>query len=157
MYRNSGCKFFATLLYLDIMMMVKNVYFCVAKGKMNNPKGTFYLILLGTDRLEILFGILRTIIGTDANVDLLQLATRLTGTIEVSNILLKKPEWDSRPRQLKLPGVTKDGLKITLKVNHINPASWRADVSLSLVTPLTCWNSGKRLVRDEVPELISHC
>jgi hypothetical protein len=88
-----------TQLYVDIMMMIKNVYFCVAKTKADDPAGSFWIILLGTDRLEILFGILRTMVGNDANLDLLQLGLRLTGTTltgttEVSTILAKYPHWD---------------------------------------------------------------
>ncbi|KAJ6552503.1 hypothetical protein B0H10DRAFT_2242107 [Mycena sp. CBHHK59/15] len=55
-----------TLLFTDIMIMIKNVYFSVAKAKKDDPEGRFWLILLGTDRLEELFGILRTMIGTTA-------------------------------------------------------------------------------------------
>ncbi|KAK0493957.1 hypothetical protein EDD18DRAFT_1310464 [Armillaria luteobubalina] len=87
-------EFFPTLLFADIMIMIKNVFFCVAAGKINNPNGNFHLILLGTDGLEKLFGILRTMVGNDANVDMLQLANRLTGTTEVANILARYPKWD---------------------------------------------------------------
>ncbi|KAF9003190.1 hypothetical protein BDZ89DRAFT_1240632 [Hymenopellis radicata] len=153
MFRQSGPSFIPSLLYMDIMIMIKNVIFCVAKGKVDDPDGKFWIILLGTDRLETLFGILRTIIGTDANVDELQLLQRLTGTVEVSNILIQKPEWDSRPRRLKLPAVDKDGVVIDSKVDHINPGAWRGDVSLAGVSFLTCWRGGRRLVQDELPEL----
>jgi hypothetical protein len=34
-------------LYSDIMHMIKNVYFCIAKTKLDNPDGSFHLILLG--------------------------------------------------------------------------------------------------------------
>ncbi|KAF9042843.1 hypothetical protein BDZ89DRAFT_1201584 [Hymenopellis radicata] len=154
LFREAGKDFIPTLLYTDIMIMIKNVYFCVAKGKIDNPSGMFWIILLGTDRLETLFGILRTIIGTDANVDLLQLATRLTGTTEVSNILAMKPEWDSSPRRLQLPAVSKEGHQILDSgVDRINPRSWRADVSLSNVVLQTCWRGGRRMVEDENPEL----
>ena len=63
--------------------MIKNVYFCVAKAKVDDPNGNFYVLLLGTDRLEELFGILRTMIGNDTNLDVYQLASRLTGTTQV--------------------------------------------------------------------------
>jgi hypothetical protein len=78
-------KLMPTQLYVDIMIMVKNAYFCVAKAKVDDPHGKFWIILLGTDRLEVLFGILRTMVGNDANLDLLQLGLRLTGTTEVSS------------------------------------------------------------------------
>lgn len=79
-------------LYVDIVIMIKNIYFCVAKAKADNPEGHFWVILLGTDRLETLFGILRTMVGNDANLNLLQLRLRLTGTTEVSTILAKNPQ-----------------------------------------------------------------
>ena len=74
--------------------MIKNVLFCVAKAKIDDPDGEFWIILLGTDRLEELFGILRTMVGNDANLDILQLVSRLAGTTKVSNILAKYPQWD---------------------------------------------------------------
>lgn len=88
------------------MIMIKNIIFCVAKAKVDNPDGEFYIILLGTDRLEELFGILRTMVGNDTNLDILQLASRISGTTEVSNILAKYPQWDRAPRRLKLPVIT---------------------------------------------------
>ncbi|KZV81456.1 hypothetical protein EXIGLDRAFT_576034, partial [Exidia glandulosa HHB12029] len=33
-------------LYTDVMLMIKNVYFCVAKAKIDDPDGTFFIILL---------------------------------------------------------------------------------------------------------------
>lgn len=59
-------------LYVDIMIMIKNIFFCVAKTKADNPDGKFWIILLGTDCLEELFGILRTMVGNYSNVDILQ-------------------------------------------------------------------------------------
>jgi hypothetical protein len=112
----TGTKLMPTQLYVDIMMMIKNVYCCVAKTKADNPEGNFWIILLGTDRLEILFGILRTMVGNDANLDLLQLGLRLTGTTEVSTILAKYPHWDRAPRRLKLPALSKDGLVVHAQV-----------------------------------------
>ncbi len=70
--------FLASLLYSDIQIMIKNVFVCVAKAKVDNPDGVFFIILLGTDRLEIHFRILQTQIGNDANMDEYQLASRIT-------------------------------------------------------------------------------
>jgi hypothetical protein len=80
------------------MIMIKNVYFCIAKCKINNSEGPFWIILLGTDRLEELFGILHTMVGNDANLDFMQLVSWITGTTEVSNILTKYPQWDHAPQ-----------------------------------------------------------
>ena len=67
------------------------------KQKVDDPIGKFFLILLGTDRLEDIFGILRTMVGNDSTLNLLQLILRLGGTTEVSAILANHPEWDRSP------------------------------------------------------------
>ncbi len=58
LYRDcSTCtQFMLMQSYVDIMIMVKNMFYCVAKAKVDNPHGNFYPILLGTDRLEMFFG-----------------------------------------------------------------------------------------------------
>ena len=97
LYRLAGKDFIPTNLYIDLMIMIKNFLFCVAKAKIDDPDGEFWLILLGTDQLKELFGILRTMVGNDANLDILQLVSRLSGTTEVANILAKYPQWDRLP------------------------------------------------------------
>ena len=42
-----------TQLYIDIMIMIKNAYFCVTKTKADNPNGNFWVVILGTDRLKV--------------------------------------------------------------------------------------------------------
>lgn len=41
-------------LYFDLMTMIKNAYFCVAKTQVDDPEGSFWIILLGSDPLEAL-------------------------------------------------------------------------------------------------------
>ncbi|KAJ7330313.1 hypothetical protein DFH08DRAFT_624666, partial [Mycena albidolilacea] len=94
--------------YTDIMLMIKNTYFCVAKAKIDDPTEKFWLILLGTDCLEELFGILRTMIGNNRNFDVLQLVERITGSTKVANILAMYPHWDRPPRRLQLPTLAHD-------------------------------------------------
>ncbi|PBK59574.1 hypothetical protein ARMSODRAFT_777510 [Armillaria solidipes] len=154
LFRDGQTGFFPSLLFMDIGIMIKNAFFCVAKAKVDDPSGKFWIILLGTDRLEQLFGILRSIVGNDANLDILQLVIRLTGTTEVANILAKHPEWDRTPRRLRLPAITRDEVEVSdSKVDHINPASWRGDVRLSMVSLITCWEVGRSMVETEIPEL----
>jgi hypothetical protein len=151
-----GTGLMPTQLYIDIMIMIKNVYFCVAKAKVDDPEGSFWIVLLGTDRLETLYGILRTMVGNDANLDLLQLCHRLTGTTEVSTILAKYPQWDRAPRRLKLPALSKDGLMIVhAHADHINPASWRGNVKVSHVILQTCWKLGRLQIEEDFPSLSS--
>ncbi|KAH8995049.1 hypothetical protein EDB86DRAFT_2804872 [Lactarius hatsudake] len=148
---NACGDFLPTALYIDIVLMIKNVFFCVAKAKVDTPNADFNIVLLGTDRLEGLFGCLRTIIGNDANVDNYQLGSRLTGTIEAANILALHPEWDKAPRRLHLPSLTRDMSTIPDCADHITPRSWRASQSLHSVTPPTVWIQGRRKLEADHP------
>ena len=49
LYRLVGKDFIPTNLYIDLMIMIKNVLFCMAKAKINDPDGEFWIILLGTN------------------------------------------------------------------------------------------------------------
>ena len=104
---NMRSQFIPTPLFVNISIMIKNAYFCVAKAKINHPNHPFFLTLLVTNQLESLFGILRTMVGNDTNLDILQLALHITSTTEVSTILAKHPKWDRGLCQLCLPTVSK--------------------------------------------------
>ena len=84
-------------LYIDLILMIKNTFFCVAKAKVDTPDEDFSIVLLGTDCLENLFSCLQTMVGNDANIDSFQLGMQLTGTMEATNILALHPEWDKTP------------------------------------------------------------
>ncbi|KAJ7696176.1 hypothetical protein B0H14DRAFT_3120181 [Mycena olivaceomarginata] len=90
-----------------------NAFFCVAKAKIDIPDSEFFLILLGTDRLEKLFGLIRT-----------AFASRASNLTEVNIILGLKPHWDRGPP------------------DHVSPASWIGDVHVADVVPHTCWIAG---------------
>ncbi|KAH9009790.1 hypothetical protein EDB85DRAFT_2282777 [Lactarius pseudohatsudake] len=123
-------QFMPTQSYVDIMIMVKNVFYCVAKAKVDNPHGNFYPILLGTDCLETFFGLIWTAVG-------------LT---EVALILAEHPEWDLGPRHLTLPHITNDAQagEITSKFNHISPKDWRGDATVARVNLHSCWLLGRQ-------------
>ncbi|KAK7012459.1 hypothetical protein R3P38DRAFT_3324111 [Favolaschia claudopus] len=132
--------------YVNIMMMIKNAYFCVAKTKVDIPEGKFWLILLGTDRLEIFYGLLRS------DVDLLQLANRASRLAEIAVVILAAhPDWDGAPRRLKLPTIREAGEVLDSRFDHLNPASWRGDVDVRNVTLLICWIRGRELIEDFIP------
>ena len=156
LYRD-GCartQFMPTQSYVDIMIMIKNVYYCVAKAKVDNPHSKFYPILLGTDRLETFFGLIRTAIGTDSNVDILQLGSRASGLTEVALILAENPEWDPSPRRLTLPRIGKDihAGEITSKFDHISPKDWRGDATVARVNLHSCWLLGRQQAIACIPE-----
>ena len=152
-YSDNSAKtnFMPSQSYIDLMIMIKNAYFCVAKFKEDNPNGKFYIILLGTDRLEGFFGLIRTAVGTDCNVDLFQLGSRASGLTEVAVILALHPEWDRSPRRLTLKAMTKEMKEFTYKVDHINPASWRGDVHVKNVNLHACWLLGRQKAIELIP------
>ncbi|KAF8501135.1 hypothetical protein F5888DRAFT_1596519, partial [Russula emetica] len=140
-------------LFVDIRIMVKNVFFCIAKAKTDHPTVPLFIVLLGTDCLETLFGILCTMIGNDANLDMLQLALHVTATTEVSNILAKHPEWDRRPRRLHLPSVSRDMDGIPRTADHIGPGAYTCLEKLhpSTVTLAMSWKCGRARAKDLYP------
>ncbi|KAJ7782583.1 hypothetical protein DFH07DRAFT_764716 [Mycena maculata] len=117
----AGTAFMANQTYTNLMIMIKN------------QRSTF-LILLGTDRLEVLFGLIRTAIGTDVNVDIYQLSTRASNLTETSIILASCPHWDRSPRRLKLPMIINEAGDISPNADHITPASWKGDVHVACST-----------------------
>jgi hypothetical protein len=149
---HAATAFMANQTYVNLMIMIKNVFFCVAKTKIDIPDAEFFIILLGTDRLEALFGLIRTAVGTDANVDILQLCSRASNLTEVAIILARRPGWDRSPRRLKLPMIINEAGDLSPNADHINPASWKADTHVSGVTPLTSWKEGRQRIEALIPD-----
>ncbi|KAH9028337.1 hypothetical protein EDB85DRAFT_2147919 [Lactarius pseudohatsudake] len=133
-HNSASTRFMPAQSYLDIVLMIKNAFFCIAKAK------TF-------------FGLIRTAIGTDANVDTLQLGSRASGLTEVVAILAEHPEWDYGTCRLSLPVFSKETHDFTSKADHINPRDWRGDVSVSNVNLHTCWLLGRKQATDLIPDM----
>ncbi|KAF8188597.1 hypothetical protein K438DRAFT_2146607, partial [Mycena galopus ATCC 62051] len=148
---DAGTAFMANQTYVNLMIMIKNAFFCVAKAKIDIPDGEFLLILLGTDRLEVLFGLIRTAIGTDVNCDIYQLCTRASHLTESSIILASRPHWDRSPRRLRLPMIINEAGDISANADHITPAAWTGDVHVRNVTLLTAWVQGRQITEQLIP------
>ena len=146
-------QFIPNMLFIDIGIMIKNVFFCVAKAKAEHPMQPFFIVLLDTDRLETLFGILHTMVGNDANLDVLQLALRVTATTEVSNILAKHPECDKGPRQLRLHTMANDNNSIPKSSDHIGPSAYLHPDKLCPYTLMlaTLWRRGRHTLEAKYP------
>lgn len=137
-------------LYFDVQTWIKNAFFCVAKTKLDDPDGQFWLILLGTDALEHLFGVVRTMISTDANADLLQVGNRLEAAATCCCILAEHPEWVRGPRRLSIRNWRDDPGNTSSKYDHISPTSWRGNVYVKDIVILTSWTSGRHLAEQEL-------
>jgi len=144
LYHKDKGAFIPVQLYFDVMSMIKNVYFCVAKVQKDDPTGDFYIIILGTDGLEKVFGKVRTIVGDDTNADQLQLTDRVDGAVQCNNILEGHPEWGGESRRLTLKPLSDDPESVSSKHNHINPRSWKGDVKVAKVSLSGSWKEGRR-------------
>ena len=129
-------------LYFNLMTMIKNAYFCVAKTQIDEPDGSFWIILLGSDPLETHFGKVSTIQGNDSNVDQLQLANQTDSVVICTRILAENPEWERGPRRLNMKTWAEEAGDVSMKLDHINPHSWRGNVTVKNVVLLTCWTEG---------------
>ena len=69
--------------------------------------------------------------------------------VECLNIFEIYPHWDHGPKCLKLPAIEDGNRNILAKVDHINPDSWKGDVRLASVLPVTSRNSGHKMVEFE--------
>ncbi|KAF6757726.1 hypothetical protein DFP72DRAFT_808703 [Ephemerocybe angulata] len=149
LYKKGGKAFIPTMLFIDIIMMIKNVFFCVAKVKSDNPDGVYFIIHLGTDRIEIFFGILRTVVGNDCNLDILQISERSVGVVDIADILAKNPEWDQGPKRLQLPALSVESKPIPDSADHLSPKYLKGDYALKNVTLQTCWRRGRERAEEE--------
>ncbi|KZP10387.1 hypothetical protein FIBSPDRAFT_700742, partial [Athelia psychrophila] len=149
-YRSDKGDSMPSQTYYDLMTAIKNAFFCVAKTQVDNPDGDFWLILIGTDALERLFGKIRTMIGNDSNVDQLQLANRAESAAMCTSILAEHPEWEKAPRRLTLKAWREQAGDLSARVDHINPASWGGDARVRGVVLLTCWEEGRRIATAEL-------
>jgi len=150
---NAKSLFIPNALFINIGIMVKNVFFCIAKTKADHPLEPFFIMLLGTNRLETLFGLLRTMIGNDTNFDMLQLTLCVTATTEVSNILARHPEWDRRPCRLHLPNMSRDMDGISKVADHIGPGAYTCLERLRpfMVMLVMPWRCGQFMAEDIYP------
>ncbi|KAF9536886.1 hypothetical protein CPC08DRAFT_771425 [Agrocybe pediades] len=118
----------------------------------DDPDSEFWLILLGTDGLEKVFGQVRTIVGNDTNTDQLQLTNRIDGAVQCNNILEDHPELGVQPRRLTVKALPSDPTDISSIYDHISPKSWKGDVHVKTVALDGCWSEGRRLAEQVLNE-----
>ena len=99
-YHTDKGEFIPVQTCFDVMCMIKNIYFSIAKTQVDDPEGSFWIILLGTDGLEKVFGQVRTMVGNDTHTDHLQLTKWIDGAVQCVNILENHPEWGGQLRCL---------------------------------------------------------
>jgi hypothetical protein len=142
LYSHEQGDFIPIQLYFDVMSMIKNVYFCVAKTQQDDPNRKFWIILLRTDGLEKIFGRVRTMVGSDHHADQLQLTNQIDGAVQCVKIFKLHPEWGGQSRRITVRSLEEQGNNILKKLDHINPRSWMGDVYVKNVKLCSCWQEG---------------
>jgi len=135
LYAKHSTDFMTSPLYADSQAIVKDIFFCVAKQQTLDPTADFYIILCGTDRLEIDFCLARTQ-SHHRNFDMLDLANKLATSTLIDSVYLRNPGLDAGSRRLKTSGA--------IGVDHVNPKSWKGDVSVGRVSLQVCWEEGRK-------------
>jgi hypothetical protein len=147
-YLECGTRAMTGALYADSQAIVKNVFFLVARSQLVDPNISLHLLFEGTDRLEELFGEVRTS-DHARNFDVLQLSHKLAiGTI-LHAIFQAHPDI-ARPHKA-IATSNKKG------VDHGNPVSVTGNCRVGdFELPLENKggiNLGKRLLQTYFPKI----
>ncbi|KZW00912.1 hypothetical protein EXIGLDRAFT_666731 [Exidia glandulosa HHB12029] len=150
LYAEGRGQFVPVQLFGDVMHMVKNAAFSLAKTQVDNPSGDYHLTQEGTDKLEDEFGDSRCMVGSDPNFDIQQGARRLTACVETAILFAEHPEWDRKKKRLHLSALDEQGSMVDRRYDHISPRSWTGDVNVSRVSLITTWNTGRMLAEEKM-------
>jgi hypothetical protein len=143
MYLKHGLAFLTGALYADSQAIVENIIFCIARLQLIDGNLKFYIILEGTDHLEIIFADVRTQ-DHSRNFDVLQLSQKLSVGAAISATFEQYPDLDRGHRKL--------ALKDAKGVDHVNPKSWKGDVRVGQVELAAEWNNGQNDANDLLEE-----
>ncbi|KAJ7303109.1 hypothetical protein DFH08DRAFT_825958 [Mycena albidolilacea] len=152
LYQKEAGRFVPSQTYFDFMTTGKNLFFCVAKTQLDDPSGEFWIIPPGTDPVELTFGRVRTMTGSESNTDMSQLGSRLNAAMHCDNILAENPEWTRGPQRLRMPVWQDVAGDVSAKIDLISPHSWPGDVHVANVSCKTTWFGGRRIAERELLE-----
>ncbi|KAJ6546389.1 hypothetical protein DFH09DRAFT_891781, partial [Mycena vulgaris] len=120
-------------LYADSQATIKNIIFMIAKLQILDPNLKFYIILEGTDCLEVVFSDCRTQ-DHARNFDIEQLAAKLGVGALINAAFQRNPDLDRGHRRLSISGA--------LGVDHVNPKSWMGNARIGDVDLQKRWDAG---------------
>lgn len=136
MFKMHGTSFSSNQLYADCQSMIKNAFFCVAKQQCMNSKLPIFLSQFGDDRLEVHFSEVRC--GThQRNVDVSELTQKSAAAMDRHEVFSRHRDWDRGHRRLNFS----DGIA----VDHVNPRSWKGDVTSGGVCLESAWKDGREI------------
>ncbi|KAJ6625274.1 hypothetical protein B0H10DRAFT_1715811, partial [Mycena sp. CBHHK59/15] len=121
-------------LYANSQAVVKNIVFTIARMQILDPNLCLYILLEGTDRLEVVFCDTRTL-DHARNFDIEQLAQKLSLGALINATFQRNPDIDRAHRRLKLDGA--------LGIDHVNPKSWMGNARVGDVNLAKEWKAGE--------------
>lgn len=136
LYLKHGTSCLTGALYADSQAVVKNIMFTVARMQIIDPLLELFLILEGTDRLELLFGDCRTQ-NHATNFAIKQLCEKLGIATLLTAAFERNPTWDRGHRRLNL--------KDAFGIDHVNPKSWLGNVVVGLVNLGLEWEEARKI------------
>ena len=84
-------------MYHDMKSTIQDAFIAAEKFNRTKPDEDLLLMLLGTDQLERLFSVIRTMTHAK-NCDLLELLDRYQLASSIEKVFQKHPEWKSNDR-----------------------------------------------------------
>ncbi|KAJ7746768.1 hypothetical protein DFH07DRAFT_1038050, partial [Mycena maculata] len=141
LYIKHGTACLTSPLYADSQAVIKNTIITIARMQLLNPDLHFYIILEGTDHIEVLFCDTRTL-DHARNFDIEQLSGKLSLGTLINATFQRNPDLDRGHRRLKLNGA--------LGIDHVNPASWTGDARVGNVKIQQEYDGG----RDDANDLL---
>lgn len=86
-FRKNHTSFFTTNLYTDIQSTIQDAFVCAAIFQKNSSELKLYLFMLGTDQLENLFGVVRTL-SHASSCDLLEFTDRVKIALQIEKVII---------------------------------------------------------------------
>lgn len=134
-YRRQGTDFIPAQTYQNTQTMIKSMFKSVIQCQVLGIT-TWLIFFDSDDRLEVLFGVLRTMIGSQSGFDMAMLADKITSAYQVTEIFARRPHWKKGSRRLS-GNIT----------DHVSPANWTGNADVTGVSAPNCWAAGAAKAR----------
>lgn len=128
-------------LYHDLQATIRGIFSVVLKVQEHCPATPVFLWQIGTDALENLFAVVRTLAHA-SNVDGKKLGDRLGAAVALEEIYANHDDWARKARRLSLT--------FDRKIDHMNVRTWvnagpHGSCDVRGVNVAACWNEGRRM------------
>ncbi|KAH8916385.1 hypothetical protein BT69DRAFT_782239 [Atractiella rhizophila] len=120
-FRSAKSRFIPWQILHDFLATATGAWVYAARSRRLDPTLEVLLIQLGTDRLEQLFGVLRTVVRGNCSFDMLQAAISSVAAFEVCDILASNPELKPRDKRRDVRPEDED-------LDHISVRVWVGEV-----------------------------